>query len=633
MAEAQFLLGANYHPIDRERQSWGEWYANDPGEDFSAMAEMGMSIVRVFFSWRMFEPQVGQYDDDTFERLDRLIAAAKRNGLMLVVALFDDDGVSELMSHPWRQGRSIVSDEYMLQRATQMAQRVGMRYRGEKAVLAWDLLGAAVATELGSAARFAKWFDSVSEALREGGAEQMVTVGVDAEALMEATKVRIDDRLSEAGFRFAGAGTEVAAYVTGDPEAGSRATYLDSFLVKLARRGVPVIAYQVGVDSLDETVEHEAARLRVSLGSLFLNRAGGALVRRWRDLDADWRDPYSRLPNESPVGVRYPDDTERPSADEVRGMAEVMAAIDLDGFSWERERAAILMPEERYAAESTLASLTVPRSVYASFVTARQSHIPTDVIVEADDPDPYPLVIAPSVARIDEGTWPKLTAFVDGGGTLLLSYGGGDVTQAFCELFGLEFMGDLGRRSELATKPSQESVLGTLPATEAEVELPHFALVSTSGAGIVATDTKGNPLVTAHSRGQGKAIFCAAPLERALTEAGGRGAPTEIARYARLMYSGVARLAQAHGAYDCDAPELEVGVLHSADGSTDIFFMVNHESYDVDATVTSERAVASVADLVSGRSASVGAREFVVPVGPHRMKALRLELEERRRGG
>ena len=135
MADAQFLLGTNYFPLDRERQSWGEWYASDPGPEFEAMAEMGMSVVRGFFSWHLYEPQVAQYDDEVFDRLDRLIAAAKRNGMVLIVSLFFEDGVSELMDVPWRQGRSIVNDDYMLQRATAVAQRIAQRYRGEQAML------------------------------------------------------------------------------------------------------------------------------------------------------------------------------------------------------------------------------------------------------------------------------------------------------------------------------------------------------------------------------------------------------------------------------------------------------------------------------------------------------------------
>lgn len=630
MADARFLLGANYYPIDRERQSWGEWYAADPAEDFAAMSAMGMSLVRVFFSWRMFEPQVGQYDDDTFERLDRLVASAKRNGLALIVALFAEDEVAELLALPWRQGRSVVTDDYMLQRAIQVAQRVGTRYRGERAILGWDLLSPALAADLDSPERFSVWFGSTVEALREAGAEQMVGVGVDAETLLETTKVRLDDRLAAAGYRCTEAGAQARAYMTGDPSLTSRATYLDGFLARAARRGVPVIADAVGIDSLDETCEREAAYLGVALASLFANRAAAGVVRRWRDLDTEWRDPYTRLPFESPVGLQFSDGSERPSADEVRSIAQIVDSIDLSEHTWERERAAVIMPAERYAQASSLASLVAPRSVFAAFVVAKQVHIPLDVIAEHDDPSLYDLVIVPSVQTVEESTWAQLSKFVDEGGTLMLSYGGGDATQAFCELFGLEFMGDQGMRSDLATKASAETVLGSLPALQLAAELPHFALVSASGAGILAVDTKGNPLLTVHGKGQGKAIFLAAPFERVYADVSGGEPPAEIGALLRRLYQGAARVAGAASPYECDAPELELGVLHGEDGASDILLAINHEAYDVQARFVSERPIISVTDLLTEQTVEVGTSELLVPMRAHHAKALRLALAERR---
>jgi endo-1,4-beta-mannosidase len=626
---ADFLLGTNYHPLDRERQSWSEWYALDPSADFQAMAEMGMSIVRVFFSWHMFEPQVGQYEDEVFERLDTLIAAAKRNGLAVILTLFDDDGTSELLTMSWRQGRDIVRDDYMLQRAIQVAQRVGTRYRGEKAILGFDVLGPAPAHELPKSERFGVWFASMVEALREAGAEQRVTVGADSEGLMEATGVRIDERLAAAGFRCSNVTPATMAYLTGDPSVTPRSTYVDAFLAKLGHRGAPVIANAVGVATMDETCEREADHLRVALASLFVNRAAAGLARRWRDLETEWRDPYGRMPFESPVGLHFTDGAERPAADEIRGVAELVAAVDAEGFSWEPERAAVIMPGERYASGDSLARMVSPRSTFAAFVTAKRSHIPVDVIVEGDPFDGYSLVIVPSVQAVEQGTWPQLASFVDAGGTALMSYGGGDVTQAFCELFGLEFMGDMGRRAGLATKPGQETVLGGIPALDTHVEFPHFALVSVSGAGIVATDTKGNPLLTVHSKGQGKAIFCAAPIERALSDVGAE-APVTLHAFARSLYRGAARLAGAGAAYECDSPALELAVRSGENGASDILIAINHDPYDVRAAIASERGVAKIADLLTGREAAVRTDKFVLPVLAHEVRALRLELMERR---
>jgi endo-1,4-beta-mannosidase len=632
MPQMRFLLGVNYFPIDRERQSWGEWYAADPAVDFEAMAEMGITLVRVFLSWHLFEQQVAQYDDELYERLDRLVAAAKRNGLSLVITLFYDDAVAELLDVPWRQGRSVVRDDYMLTRAAQVAQRVAARYHTERAILAWDLMGGSLAADAGSGGRFKTWTRSVIEGLKEGQAEQMITVGVDAEALLEETGIGIGGALDFCGFRCAGSTAGAVAYMAGGLDGGPTMSYLDSFLVRLARRGTPVIAHEVGPATLDDTAEHEAAALRVALAGVFANRAAGGLVRRWRDLDADWRDPYARLPYESAVGLRYPDGTERLEAEQVRIIADLVAAIDLEKYDWEQERAAVMMPLERYGSAHALSGLVTPRNVFAAYVAAKQTHLPVDVITEGDDLEGFSLVVVPSVQSVDEGTWPKLSAFVDAGGTVLLSYGGGDVTQAFCELFGLEFMGDLGRRSELTTKAGQETLLGTVPALDAKLELSHFALVSASGAGIVTTDTKGNPLITVHSRGQGKAVFCAAPLERAFAALATRDTQPEVRAYVRYLYSAVGRLSGAAPLYRTDAHQLELAVLRGKEGDSDILLVINHEPFDVEAEISSDRPIASVTDILSEKGAEVSATSFVLPIRAEQVKALELSLGDRRHG-
>ena len=64
-----FPIGVDYYPLDEERQSFSDWYTRDFDADFAAIAEARISLVRVFVSWKLFEPQVGQYDADADDRL------------------------------------------------------------------------------------------------------------------------------------------------------------------------------------------------------------------------------------------------------------------------------------------------------------------------------------------------------------------------------------------------------------------------------------------------------------------------------------------------------------------------------------------------------------------------------------
>ena len=83
--------------------------------------------------------------------------------------------------------------------------------------------------------------------------------------------------------------------------------------------------------------------------------------------------------------------------------------------------------------------------------------------------------------------------FVQGGGSLLLSYGGGDANSAIRDIFGIEFLGDAGPRDTLSCRVAQQDVLGTLEGFDARLDVPNYALLSGGTATIVATDAKGSP--------------------------------------------------------------------------------------------------------------------------------------------
>ncbi|MCX8006985.1 MAG: beta-galactosidase [Coriobacteriia bacterium] len=95
-----FPIGIDLHPLSAERQSPEDWYADGVESDLDAIAEAGIWLVRLFVSWRCLEPQVGQYDEEMFDRFDGVIAHAKARGLKVVVCFFADDRLAELTDVP-----------------------------------------------------------------------------------------------------------------------------------------------------------------------------------------------------------------------------------------------------------------------------------------------------------------------------------------------------------------------------------------------------------------------------------------------------------------------------------------------------------------------------------------------------
>ncbi|MCX8006984.1 MAG: beta-galactosidase trimerization domain-containing protein [Coriobacteriia bacterium] len=351
-----------------------------------------------------------------------------------------------------------------------------------------------------------------------------------------------------------------------------------------------------------------------------MNRASGALLRRWRDVDTERREPYFRDPFEVLVGLTDISGAAKPVLREVRGFAKTVGAIDFDEFSLAPERAAVLVPHERYEPLPSLAGLYAPRACLQSYIAAKQAHVPVAIGREGDEIGGFQTLFVPSVFRLAPETWRRIAAFVQGGGSVVLSYGGGDADPAVREVFGVEFLGDHGPRRRFSCRVAQPGVLGAIASFDAEQPLPSFALLAPKDALVVATDENGSPLATVRQHGQGKAVLLAAPIERAMAQADPWATPRAVQSFLREVYGSVARAAGAGPVVECDAPEVEVA--HFLGEGRDIVVLLVHNAGQTRATLRFGRTVATVADVRGGEEVEVGANEFEVPLAANGAAAL-----------
>lgn len=125
---------------------------------FGLAADLGMNVMRVFgfgVPWtnQPAQPAPGEYSGQFFQRFDRIIAAAKRHGLRLVVPLVNNnrsvDSISQYVS--WVDGASEHNDfyeveecrtlykdyvEYVLTRENPLT---GLEYREDPTIMMWEL--------------------------------------------------------------------------------------------------------------------------------------------------------------------------------------------------------------------------------------------------------------------------------------------------------------------------------------------------------------------------------------------------------------------------------------------------------------------------------------------------------------
>lgn len=617
-----FPLGIDYWPLDNEVSSYSDWYGSDVEGDLKAFAEARFTIVRIFVSWKFFEQQVGNYDEEALQRLERLVAAARNNNLQLIVCFFADDRLAELTDVTWGKKRDPRTDPYLIQREVSLIQRIVQLYRAEKAIFAWDLANEAFCTGFTTASDLDNWVLTLREAVREVDQDRPILLGVDPETLLRATGVDARNAVDECEFAVSHVTAPYQAYAAEGPLVSGPSTYLDSFLLRSARRDLPVLVDGVGVASLDYSPAQEAGYVRTVLFSTLMNRGSGVLLKRWRDLETERREPYFRDPYEVLVGVMSVDGQAKPALGEVASFARVAARVDHRRYSLQPDRVAVLIPTERYEALPSLAGLYDPRSCLQAYMSAKEAHLPVEVMREGDPLAEFSVLIVPSVGRLLQGTWRDLTEFVQGGGSLIASYGGGDADPALRELFGVEFLGDYGGRDVMSCRVAQPDALGPLSSFDARLPLPHYALLGSGGATVVATDAKGSPLLTVNAYGSGRAVFISVPVERALAQGDAWAAPRPVRGMLSTVYAAVAQAAGAALPLSCDCPQVEIA-LFSGEGD-DILLLLNHSPEAVTANITAERAVASIADVRGGQAAGIGGPTFGVPLGANGAASLRV---------
>ena len=133
-------IGAHWVPAKAGLQWTKDWDPEDIKKDFIKMKELGFNVVRFDLFWAWFEPHPGCYNTQACAQFDYLIELAHTYDIYLHPTFFIGGEVGEAFwDVPWRQGRHPHEDPEMLRLQTNHVAYFSKKYRGETAILAWDL--------------------------------------------------------------------------------------------------------------------------------------------------------------------------------------------------------------------------------------------------------------------------------------------------------------------------------------------------------------------------------------------------------------------------------------------------------------------------------------------------------------
>ncbi len=130
-------FGTNYYDPNTgwAPKVWQQFDPNRVAGHFKVMNELGVNCARVFLAAATFQPDVNTVSEEALQKLDTLIQIARQSGIRLILT-----GPDHWEGSPayWKPDR--FAGEQALTALDNFWQVVGRRYRGEPAILAWDLL-------------------------------------------------------------------------------------------------------------------------------------------------------------------------------------------------------------------------------------------------------------------------------------------------------------------------------------------------------------------------------------------------------------------------------------------------------------------------------------------------------------
>ena len=235
------------------------------------MQDLGFNTVRFDLFWAWFEPRPGDYNPEAFRQFDVFIRLAHQYEIYLHPTLFIGGEVGEAFwDVPWRQGRHPHADPEMLRLQTDHAAEFARRYRGEAAILAWDLTDEPpywIVGDQTTDAMAINWTRLIAGAIRRYDPGHVLCVGTSMEDMSHGP-FRPDNLAAEVDFFSVHPYSIYTLDRFPDPMLSERGTYGGAFQTTLSLgAGQPVMIHEFGASSAQYNPERIAHFDRVTLYS------------------------------------------------------------------------------------------------------------------------------------------------------------------------------------------------------------------------------------------------------------------------------------------------------------------------------------------------------------------------------
>jgi endo-1,4-beta-mannosidase len=574
-------LGANFWSRTGGPLMWRTYDPDVVRGELRVLREHGLGMTRSFFYWPDFMPEPDRIDELMTDRFADFLDRHTEAGLSTVPTFIVGHMSGENWDPPWRAGRDLYGDVWMVARQAWFAGEMVRRFGQHPAVSGW-LVSNEMPIYGGSAPRevIASWAQIMRDAVRAAGGRQPFSLGDGAWGTRGSGH--------DGGFSLADTarlcdfiGPHV--YPVGDDEV--RQHYAAAWECELAgTHGRPVVLEEFGVSS-DFVADANAARYyRQVLHNSLLAGATGWIG--WCSSDFDslaGQDPYRHHAFELHFGLTDSRGAAKPQLAEMKAFADILRAIDIGRCQRAPADTALLVSsylDTGYPFTAAQESGYVHQTLHQAYVSARLADLPVALVRESQGiGGDAGLYLVPSAKQLLAPTLSELERLAAAGATVYLSYSAGVAEfhrgpsyHRFNEIFGVEHQ----LRAGLADVIEDETVtfclqrgFGSLARGDrlsflaAGTEHSRAYLpVRPAGAEVVATDGRGRPALLHRRVGAGSLVLCTYPIEH-MAAVTPRVNPEATSRLydALAVHAGIRRLVRV------DDPRVAADLVVRSDGA------------------------------------------------------------------
>lgn len=571
-------VGANYWSRAGGPRMWTDRFDEAVvREELAVLARHGLDVTRSFFFLPDFLPHPYAIDEACVRRFGRFLDLSHEAGMGTIPTFVVGHMSGENWDVPWRGGRDLYADGWMLARQAWFAREMAARFGGHPAVVGWllsnemPLYGGETAPEYGRS-----WAEVLTQAVRAGGARQPVSTGDGAwgvEVSGHDNGFRLRDLRETIDF--------VGPHVYPSSDDAVRQHLAAAFTCELCHLGLPVVLEEFGVTSAFTSDAHAGDYYRQVLHTSLLAGATGWVAWNNTDFDLVGEDPYRHHPFELRFGITTVDGTPKAPLRELARFRRVLESVGFEGCRRSPTETAILVPshlETRYPFTEGSERRLVRDVTFQGYVAALEAGLAPALWREGEPAPDAALVLVPSARALLGPTWSELEALARGGATVYVSFFSGTSgvhRGAWCPdldgLFGVEHQLRYGLIERVPEGPVEWTMAAALGDLAAGDELRFAAAGSEHGramlplrpigAAVLARDAVGRPALVERRVGEGALLLSAYPLEYfAASRAGANPEDTQ------RLYRALAGRAGLEPAVRSARPDVLVDTLLDADG-------------------------------------------------------------------